>query len=1124
MTRFATLLVFLIFAATVTADERSPKSYRQLVQDDKPVAYWSFDDPNSTTIACWSSESELLPGRVVGKLQRDTAGPRRPEYPAFPEDNRAIQFSGQRGFIRVSDPGTESLLDFTNGDAVCLEAWVNPTSLPNGQYAYILGKGRTKRTGFAAENQNYALRLKGIGGACCLSFLFRNAHNKTRDDYHRWTSAVSFPLDGRWHHVAITYVFGKPDSIRGYIDGQAVAGEWDMGGKTSQTPVVDDDELWIGSSLGGNTSSTFQGRLDEVAIYRSAIPPERVKLRYRARIPTPPTLSELLANTSDQHVTVRLYENVPDRAWPGLLPQTVGTTYQDVAFGFVRTPKKYRAGLSSKRSNPYLLQATSKMNLPAGRYRILLRSRNAAKLLFDNQSVIANDFMHRNASGHEAVPQLEVPADGQIVALAAGCQETVSEIQLDAGWHHIELQAMIGGKGLRAEVGELVVALAKGDEPFRVLAPRVEYRAPLDDASWKAFTSAATKRVANVEQQARRSTTDSLYWEQRHAKAKAYIATRDEVVIPTDFADLPGYNEVDALVNARIRAAGVTPTPLTNDYEFLRRVTLDVTGVPPTRVEIADFLADRSPNRRARTIDRMLQTPGWADNWVGYWQDVLAENPGILKPKLNNSGPFRWWIYESLYDNKPVDQWVTELVMMRGDSYTGAPAGFGLATQNDIPMAAKAHVLSQAFLGVNLQCARCHDAPYHPFKQADLLGLAAMLSRNAIKLPATSTVPQVEGARKPLVQVTLQPGSKVPGLWPFPSFASMDTAAELARDPEDPRERLAATLTSPHNDRFAQVVVNRLWARYLGKGIVDPVDDWHLAEPSHPILLDHLARELVRHEYDLKHVARLILNSYAYQRQTANNGDLAAESEKWFAAPVRRRLTAEQIVDSLYAAAGKTMGAEALTLDPEGRRGVETFLNLGFPTRAWQLTSLSNERDRPALALPVAQSIVDVLSTFGWRDSRPNPITVREQTTTVLQPLTIANGTMPHRIVQISDNSAFTALALQDISVDELVDQLFLQVVSRPASSAEREPLATLLRAGFEDRRTDAPPITVRRKTNQVSWSNHLSAEATQIKLALERAARSGDPLTNRLRADWRDRYEDVVWAIINSPETIFLP
>ena len=1129
MTRSTPLLVLLLLAPSLVTAARPGTTYRQLVLEDKPIAYWTFDEPTNDAIQSWPVDAQPagftpLSSRVVGKLKRNTPGPRPPEYPDFPDHNGAIQFSDPRGYLRVSDPGTNSLLDFTDGDAICLEAWVKPTSLPDGQYAYILGKGRTQREGFAAENQNYALRLKGAGSACCLSFLFRNAVNKTRDDYHRWTSEKHFPLDGEWHHVAVTYVFGQPDSLRGYIDGQPVSGTWDIGGKTSQPPVVDDDELWIGSSLGGNASSSFRGHLDEVAIYRSALPPERLQLRYQFHMPPPPSLEELLAKTSDQHVTVQLYENVPSRAWPGRLPHTVSTTYHDEAFGFVRIPKKYLSGISSKRSNPYLLQATSKIQLPAGKYRILLRSRNAAKLLFDNHLVVENNFMSRNASGHETVPTARNPLDEKVVALAAGCQESIGEIQLDAGWHYVELQSVIGGKGLRAEVGELVVALAQDDQPFRVLAPQHDSRSPLDDASWRVFTQAANARVAQVEQDARQSTTDTAYWKQRHAQAKAAIASRAPVAIPADFSDLPGHNEIDALLNVRLRAAELKPAPLTNDYEFLRRVTLDVTGVPPTRDEILDFLSDRSANRRGRVIDRLLQSPGWADNWVGYWQDVLAENPGILKPKLNNSGPFRWWIYESLHDNKPIDQWVTELIMMQGDMYSGAPAGFGVATQNDIPMAAKAHILSQAFLGINMQCARCHDAPYHPFKQSELLGIAAMLHRKAIKLPASSSVPQAEGARKPLIQVTLQPGSQVSGNWPFASFASPDAAAELVRKQDDSREHLAATLTSHHNDRFAQVIVNRLWARYLGRGIVEPVDDWHLAEPSHPILLDYLGREFVTHGYDLKHIARLILNSHAYQRRTTADSQAAEALEKWFGKPVRRRLTAEQIVDSLYATAGKTMGAEALTLDPEGRRGVETFLNLGFPTRAWQLTSLSNERDRPALALPVAQSIVDVLSTFGWRDSRPNPLTVREQTTTALQPLTIANGTMPNRIVQISDNSAFTTLALQDISLADLVDQLFLQIVSRPPTTEEREPFVQLLQVGFENRRTDASPVTVRRKSNQVSWSNHLNAKATEIKMALERAARLGDPPTKRLQTDWRTRYEDVVWALVNSPETVFLP
>ena len=123
----------------------------------------------------------------------------------------------------------------------------------------------------------------------------------------------------------------------------------------------------------------------------------------------------------------------------------------------------------------------------------------------------------------------------------------------------------------------------------------------------------------------------------------------------------------------------------------------------------------------------MLSSRDWADHWVPYWQDVLAENPGILKPKLNNTGPFRWWLREAFLDGLAFDRLVTELVLMRGSKHGGAPAGFAMASQNDVPMAAKAHILSTAFLAVELKCARCHDAPYHPYKQKDLFCLAAML-------------------------------------------------------------------------------------------------------------------------------------------------------------------------------------------------------------------------------------------------------------------------------------------------------------------------------------------------------------------------------------------------------------
>ena len=113
----------------------------------------------------------------------------------------------------------------------------------------------------------------------------------------------------------------------------------------------------------------------------------------------------------------------------------------------------------------------------------------------------------------------------------------------------------------------------------------------------------------------------------------------------------------------------MTPGALTSDMAFLRRVTLDTVGVVPSLDEINAFLTDTRYDRRAVVIDRLLADSRWADHWVGYWQDVLAENPGILKPKLNNTGPFRWWIHESFLDNKPMDQFVTELVLMQGSKY-----------------------------------------------------------------------------------------------------------------------------------------------------------------------------------------------------------------------------------------------------------------------------------------------------------------------------------------------------------------------------------------------------------------------------------------------------------------------
>lgn len=466
---------------------------------------------------------------------------------------------------------------------------------------------------------------------------------------------------------------------------------------------------------------------------------------------------------------------------------------------------------------------------------------------------------------------------------------------------------------------------------------------------------------------------------------------------------------------------------------------------------------------------------------------------------------------------------------MKGSKLGGGPAGFSMATQNDVPLAERALVLATAFNAKDMKCARCHDSPVNPFSQQNLFAMAAMLNRSPLKLPGTSTVPAgPNGERSQLITVSLEPGATIDPVWPFASETAsspelLEAWSQLLQNPADTREQLALHLTHPVQSPFAEVIVNRLWERLFGRGLMPQSDRWDNAHRENAEILAALAQQHIRDGYDLKKTAAVLLESTAWQRQTA--ADDSPLLPLFGALPIRR-LTAEQMVDSLYVAAGKQFDAEVLTLDPEGRRPDSSFLNLGVPRRAWHFCSLSNERDRPALALPVAQTIYDLLTVFGWRDSRPSSQSSRPTEATVLQSLTLANGSAGHRLIQLSDGSALTEQVIQADAIDRLTESLFLQILTRRPDSEESQLIEQELNAGFADRIIadavvpDQPVI----KRNQVSWSNHLNPEATRIKQELELAARAGDPPSVRLTPEWRIRAEDVVWALMNSPEFAFIP
>jgi hypothetical protein len=612
------------------------------------------------------------------------------------------------------------------------------------------------------------------------------------------------------------------------------------------------------------------------------------------------------------------------------------------------------------------------------------------------------------------------------------------------------------------------------------------------------------------------------------------ISTKDEDEIMPPKGDPLTAPEIDLLKQwikggaswPRFNVADFKPNPLADDLAFLRRVTLDTVGVTPTEAEIATFLEDK---RRDRVIDRLLADPRWADHWMGYWLDALAENPNVINPTLNNTGPFRWWLHESMLDNKPADLFVTELIRMEGSERFGGPAGFATASQNDLPMAAKGIIVSSAFLGVEMKCARCHDAPAHVSKQRDLLQLAALLKQDAIKLPKTSSVPDGrlhQTGRKPLIEVTMKPGEVVKPAWPFARYCDEKIADQLAENPKSSRDKLAALITAPQNERFAQVMVNRIWQRLMGRGLVANVSDWEKAGPSHPNLLRWLGHEFVRSGYDVKAITSLILNSHAYQRAT---DPTLTETSPLYVSPAPRRLNAEQIVDSVFHATGTPFDLEEVSLDIDSVREIKNALTLGKPRRSWMLASSSNERDRPSLGLPRVTAVTSVLKAFGWRGARQDPRSLRETEPNILQPAIYANGVMGIWLTRLSDRHGITQLALEDQSVEQLIDRLFLRLLTRQPSVQEKQRFVTMLKTGYNNRiipEADRIKLTPKKRQREyfISWSNHVDPPANALAVEREAEARHGDPPTNALTTGWRLRLEDVLWAVLNSPEWIYTP
>ena len=469
--------------------------------------------------------------------------------------------------------------------------------------------------------------------------------------------------------------------------------------------------------------------------------------------------------------------------------------------------------------------------------------------------------------------------------------------------------------------------------------------------------------------------------------------------VPADlYANLPSNNFVDDLVWQKLKSLGITPSEPIDDAKFMRRVYIDIIGTLPTPDEVRNFLADPSTNKRQQLIDLLLERPEYAEHWANKWVDLLRPNPyrvGI-KAVLN----YDHWIRDSFRKNKPYDQFVRELIAAQGSTWHNGAATLFRDRRSPDEITT---LVTQLFLGIRLECAKCHHHVFEKWSQEDFYSFAAYFSRVGYK--GTGLSPPISGGEE--MVLTAKKGSvshPLTGevLEPRPLFGE---AAVV--DPEtDPREVLAAWVTSSENDYFAQVMVNRIWNDLMGRGLVMPVDDLRATNPpSNGPLLEALAEDFRDKQFNIKEVLRTITNSYVYAL-SSNPTDRNIADTQNYSRHYRQRLRAEVMLDAV---ADITDIPNTFSAMPSGSMAKEIWTH--------RVGSL-------------------FLDTFGRPDPNQDPPCERQEDATVTQALHMMNATELYNRVA-SDKGRASQLAASEKTPEQIIEELYLLVYARFPDSDE---------------------------------------------------------------------------------------
>jgi uncharacterized protein DUF1549/uncharacterized protein DUF1553/Big-like domain-containing protein len=371
----------------------------------------------------------------------------------------------------------------------------------------------------------------------------------------------------------------------------------------------------------------------------------------------------------------------------------------------------------------------------------------------------------------------------------------------------------------------------------------------------------------------------------------------------------PAKSFVDELVYKKLKALGLPSSQPCDDATFLRRVSIDIAGRLPTLAESEQFLADQNPNKRAALIDRLLDSTDYADYFSNKWNAILR-NKRRQDTEKPSTFAFYEWIRQSLHENKPYDQFVREILTATGEPGKNAPVAWYREVKDQ---SAQVEDTAQLFLGLRIQCARCHHHPFEKWSQNDYYGFAAFYAQVGRKRGGVQGDERIfhrRGVASANNPKTGQ-GVKPTGLGSAPLEIPSDA---------DPRVELANWMSAKDNPFFARSLVNRYWKHFFGRGLVDPEDDMRVTNPpSNPELLDALAKDFLDHNFDLKHLCRTIANSTTYQ--------LSAEPNEWnqddkqnFSRYYPKRLNAEVLLDAIDQVTGTQTSFGGI---PAGTRAVQ---------------------------------------------------------------------------------------------------------------------------------------------------------------------------------------------------------